>query len=79
MDRGEAVLCLSIDIRTLGNQEGRAVLMPLLTGQMERTEASLGFCINFGSVVEQCLGNVNLVLLCRDVQWSVAILGTGMW
>lgn len=49
-----------------------------LRAQMKWCEPSLGLGISTGTILQQCGGNVHLILASSDVERSVAILCSGM-
>jgi hypothetical protein len=56
-------------------QQGDHVSVALLCGQVQRGEAVLGLGVGLRAVLDQRGRDVHLVLLGRDVQGRVAVLG----
>lgn len=49
-----------------------------LRAQMKWCEASLGLSIGTGTILQQCGGNIHLILTRGNVERCVAILGGGV-
>lgn len=67
-------LRLDVDLGSFADEQGSHFGVALLGGQMERRDALLGQDVGLGAVLQQHSSDFHLVLLCRNVEGSVAIL-----
>lgn len=67
-------LRLDVDLGSFADEQGSHVGVALLGGEVERSDALLGQDVGLGAVLQQHCRDFHLVLFCRNVEGSVAIL-----
>lgn len=69
-----AHLVPQVNVGLFGDEQGHHVRPPLLRGQVQGRDALQGLYIGCCPVLQETTGHLNLILLGRDVQGSVAVL-----
>lgn len=67
-------LSLDVDLGSFADKQGSHVGVTLLGGQMERSDALLGQDVGLSAVLQKHSSDLHLVLLCCNVEGSVAVL-----